>query len=99
MTAKLTLFAAVVWIHSAAFVWAADVNGVWTKTTSPDPNNIAIFYSEKSEVKAIGYSEIARQKVVWYASGEIKQTRLQLLYHHHFEVNHNYIRYYNTHLR
>jgi len=61
---------------------AADVNGLWTKTTSPDPNNITIFYNHESDVKAIGYSEIQGQKIVWYAEGEIEGKRLQLFYHH-----------------
>lgn len=63
-------------------VGAADVNGLWTKTTSPDPNNIAIFYNEKGELKAMGYSEPDGRKVVWYAEGEIKGDILLCYYHY-----------------
>ncbi len=61
---------------------AADVNGLWTKTTNPDPDNITIFYSEKNSLKAIGYSEIQGKKIVWYAEGKIEGKRLQCFYHH-----------------
>ena len=61
---------------------AADINGIWTKTTNPDPNNVTIFYHDKSELKAIGYSEIQGKKIVSYAEGEIEGKRLQLFYRH-----------------
>ncbi len=61
---------------------AADANGLWTKITNPDPNNITIFYNHESDVKAIGYSEIQGQKIVWYAEGKIEGKRLQLFYRH-----------------
>jgi len=63
-------------------VFGADINGLWTKTTSPDPNNIAIFYSEKKDFKAMGYSEIHRRKTVWYAEGKIKGNILHCYYRH-----------------
>lgn len=59
---------------------AADLNGLWTKTTSPDPNNIAIFYHEKNVVKAVGYGEIAGEKAVWYTEGEIEGNTLRCNY-------------------
>ncbi|MGD8228687.1 MAG: hypothetical protein PVH82_10300 [Desulfobacteraceae bacterium] len=61
-------------------LFAADLNGLWTKTTSPDPNNITIFYLEKNEVKAMGYGEIGGEKTVWYAEGEIKGNTLRCNY-------------------
>jgi hypothetical protein len=59
---------------------AADLNGIWTKTTSPDPNNITIFYHEKNVVKAMGYSEIDGIKVVWHGEGQMKGSHLQCSY-------------------
>jgi len=61
-------------------VFAADLNGLWTKTTSSDPNNIAIFYHEKNVVKAMGYGEIGGEKAVWYTEGEIKGNTLRCNY-------------------
>jgi hypothetical protein len=61
-------------------IFAADLNGLWTKTTSSDPNNIAIFYHEKNVVKAMGYSEIAGEKAVWYTEGEIEGNTLRCNY-------------------
>ncbi len=69
-------------VQILAPVFAADLNGLWTKTTSPDPNNIAIFYHEKNLVKAVGYSEIDGTRVVWYGKGEIKGNHLQCKYRH-----------------
>lgn len=66
----------------ATVVCAADLNGLWTKTTSPDPNNIAIFYHEKNDIKAMGYSEIDGGKVVWYAEGKIDGNVLRCTYRH-----------------
>lgn len=65
---------------------AADINGIWTKTTNPDPNNITIFYHDKSELKAISYSEIQGAQVVSYAEGELEGQRLQLSYRHSQEA-------------
>lgn len=70
----------------ASNVFAADVNGVWTKTTSEDPNNVAIFYPQKNDQKAIGYSQVHGRRVVWYAVGEIKGSILHCYYHHSLDT-------------
>ena len=70
----------------STIVLAVDVNGLWTKTTNPDPNNITIFFSDKNELRAIGYSEIQGKKTVSYAEGEIEGKRLQLFYRHSREA-------------
>lgn len=75
----LTVFS---WFHIAASVLAADINGLWTKTTSADLNNITTFYSENRKVRAIGYSSLPDKKNVWYATGEINGSRIQLSYHY-----------------
>lgn len=64
----------------ATAVCAADLNGLWTKTTSSDPNNIAIFYHEKNVVKAMGYSEIDGTRVVWHGEGEMKGNHMHCSY-------------------
>ena len=63
-------------------VKAESLNGLWKKTTSPDPNNITIMYHEKNEIKAIGCSEIGGKKVVWHAVGEIEDGHFRLYYHY-----------------
>ena len=70
------------WFLMTASVFAADINGLWTKTTNADPDNVTIFYRENGVVKAIGYSTLQGKKNVWYAEGEIKEPRLQLSYHY-----------------
>ena len=60
----------------------ADISGLWTKTTSADPDNITIFYARHNDLRAIGYSEVQGQKMVWYAEGKIEGKRLQLSYRH-----------------
>lgn len=65
---------------------AADINGLWTKTTSPDPQNITIFYQEKNTIRAMGYGEISGKKVVWYSVGDIKGNRLHCYYHHSLDT-------------
>ncbi len=60
----------------------ADIIGLWTKTTSADPDNITIFYAQQNDLRAIGYSQVQGQKMVWYAEGKIEGKRLQLTYRH-----------------
>ena len=66
----------------AALAVCADVSGVWTKTTDPAPDNIALFYVEHNTVKAIGYSRLQERKVLWFAEGKIETTHVQCLYHY-----------------
>ena len=75
----LTVFS---WFQITAFVIAADINGLWTKTTNADPNNITIFFREKETVRAIGFSTSQGKKTVWHATGQIKEPRMQLSYHY-----------------
>ena len=82
-TCHIIFFAAVIaCFNFSTIVLADDVNGLWTKTTSADADNITIFYNENNNLKAIGYSEIQGQKTVWYAEGKIEGKRLQCFYHH-----------------
>ena len=67
---------------AATVVLAVDINGIWTKTTDPDPNNVTIFYNEKRVIKAIGYSEIQGIRNVWFAEGEIEGKLLKCFYHY-----------------
>jgi len=69
-------------LQFAAAACAANLNGLWTKTTSPDPNNIAIFCHEKKDMKAMGYREINGGKVVRYAEGKIDGNVLRCTYRH-----------------
>lgn len=66
----------------AALAQCADVSGVWTKTTDPAPDNIALFYVEHNTVKAIGYSHLQERKVLWFAEGKIEIARVQCRYHY-----------------
>jgi len=75
----LTVFS---WLQMTSGVLAADVNGLWFKTTSADPNNITIFYHENGALQAIGYSTLQDRKILWYATGEIKEFRMRLSYHY-----------------
>ena len=61
---------------------SADLNGLWTKTTSPDQNNITIFFQEKRDVKAIGYSKLNGKNIVWFGVGEMNGNHFRLHYHH-----------------
>jgi hypothetical protein len=54
--------------------------GVWTKTTHPDNENIAIFHVDGQAVKAIGYGRISGRPAVWYAEGRFKDGYLKLSY-------------------
>jgi hypothetical protein len=76
------LAAVFAFLNVSTVVLATDINGLWTKTTSPDPNNITIFYHEKDDLRAIGFSEIKGRKIVWLAEGEIEGKRLQCFYHY-----------------
>ena len=78
----LFLKTAFVFLSISTAVSAADVNGLWTKTTNPDPNNITIFFNDKNEVKAIGHSIIQDKPIVLYAEGKKEGKRLQLFYRH-----------------
>ncbi len=82
-TSSVTLVGAMLWflcLLPAAF--AQDVNGIWTKTTNPDPTNISLFYQEKAHVRAIGYSVLQGRKAVWYCEGEMKGKTLECTYDH-----------------
>lgn len=59
---------------------AADISGVWTKTTSEDANNVTVFYQEGSDVSAVGAGRIAGRRAVWRASGSIDGNRIRLVY-------------------
>ena len=65
---------------------AADLNGIWTKTTSPDPDHITLIYREMNDIKAIGYGEIGGKKAVWHATGEFKGFPLRLHYRYSAEA-------------
>jgi hypothetical protein len=82
-TSFVALAGALLWclcLLPAAF--AQDVNGIWTKTTNPDPSNVTIFYQEKAHVRAIGYSVVQGRKAVWYGEGEMKGETLECIYDH-----------------
>jgi hypothetical protein len=66
--------------------YSADVIGIWTKTTHPDPENITIIYREKNDVKAVGFGQIGSNKAVWYAVGEFNGYPLRLYYHYSVET-------------
>jgi hypothetical protein len=85
MTKRLHLILSVLclWgVIGADLVIAGDIIGLWTKITSPDPSNVAIFYREQNVFKAMGYSRVRGAKVVWHAEGEIKGNKLHFRYHH-----------------
>ena len=69
-------------LQFAAFAQCADVSGIWTKTTDPAADNIALFYVENNAIKAIGYSRLQEKKVLWFAQGKIKAARVQCFYHY-----------------
>lgn len=78
---SVTLAAALLWCLSLpAAVLAQDVNGIWTKTSNPDPTNITIFYQEKTQVRAMGYSVLQGRMAVWYGEGELKGDTLKCTY-------------------
>jgi len=66
--------------------YSADVIGIWTKTTHPDPENMTIIYREDNDVKAIGFGQIGGTKAVWYAVGEFSGYPLRLYYHYSAET-------------
>lgn len=67
-------------LHLPAVASNASMGGVWTKTTHPDPNNIAIFYMEAHIVKAIGYGVISDRPAIWYAEGNFQDRHVKLTY-------------------
>lgn len=69
-------------LQFAGFAQCADVSGVWTKTTDPSPDNIALFYVENNAIKAIGSSRWQEKKVLWFAEGKISAGRVQCSYHY-----------------
>jgi hypothetical protein len=69
-------------LQLAGFAQGADVSGIWTKTTDPTTDNIALFYVENNAIKAIGYSRWQEKKVLWFAEGKIKAARVQCIYHY-----------------
>jgi hypothetical protein len=73
-------------VLSAIAALAADVNGLWTKTISPDPDNVAIFYQEKNVFQAMGYSRLQGKNVVWYGAGQIDGNDIHCSYHHSLET-------------
>jgi hypothetical protein len=62
--------------------YAADLNGIWSKTTHADRDNRAIVFQEKNSVKAIGYGKISGAKAAWHAFGRFEGQRLRLQYHY-----------------
>jgi len=66
---------------AAAPAAAAGLNGIWTKTTSPDPHNIVVFFQEGNLVKATAYSQLEGQGVAWHAEGVARGNRVDLAYH------------------
>ena len=69
-----------------ALAQGADVSGVWTKTTDPTPDNIALFYVEHNTVKAIGISRLQEKHVLWFADGKIKAANVQCHYHYSIDA-------------
>lgn len=72
----------VVGLNLPAFAQGDDVSGVWTKTTDPAKDNIALFYVENNAIKAIGYSRSREKKVLWFAQGNINAARVECFYHY-----------------
>lgn len=74
------IFISILFLVSVSPVMAADLNGPWTKTTSPDPQNLTLFFQQDSEVQAIGFSIVQGRKAAWRAAGALKGDRLRLNY-------------------
>jgi hypothetical protein len=70
----------VIFFFSSASASDEYAGGVWTKTTHPDPQNVAIFYVDQQAVKAIGYGLITGKPAIWYAEGSIREGHLTLKY-------------------
>lgn len=73
-------------VGAGGWAYPSDLNGVWTKTTLPDPANITVIYQETTDIKAVGCSQIGGKTVVWYAVGEFKGYPLRLRYHYSAEA-------------
>ena len=58
----------------------ASMGGVWTKTTHPDPKNIAVFYVDDHTLKATGYGMISDRPAIWYAEGNLLNRHAKLTY-------------------
>jgi hypothetical protein len=69
-------------LQFAGFAQGADLSGIWTKTTDPAADNIALFYIENNTIRAIGYSRVQEKKVLWFAEGKIKAAHVQCFYHY-----------------
>lgn len=70
----------ILFLLSVSPVFAADLNGPWTKATSPDPQNLTLFFQQDREVQAIGFSILQGKKAAWRAAGTLKGDRLRLNY-------------------
>ena len=77
--AALALIIAI-FFYTTASASDEHVDGVWVKTTHPDPKNISIFYVENDKVKAIGYGHITNKPAIWFAEGRIWKGLLTLKY-------------------
>ena len=66
----------------AGVVMSADVGGLWTKTTDPYPDNVALFYFENNKVKVIGYSRLQERKILWFAEGTVEASEVKCFYHY-----------------
>ncbi|HSO19560.1 MAG TPA: hypothetical protein VLT88_08895 [Desulfosarcina sp.] len=54
--------------------------GLWTKTTHPDPGNLAIFYIDRQAARVIGYGQISGKPALWYAEGTYTDGLMRLTY-------------------
>ena len=66
----------------AGVALSTNVGGLWTKTTDPYPDNVALFYFENNKVKAIGYSRLQERKILWFAEGIIEASDVKCFYHY-----------------
>ena len=76
-------------LHLPAIASDKSLGGVWTKTTHPDPKNIAVFYVDGQIVKAISYGMIAERPAVWYAEGNLQDRHINLTYRYSMETTPN----------
>ena len=58
-------------LHLPIAASGTSMEGIWTKTTHPDPKNIAVFYVDAHTVKVIGYGMISDRPAIWYAEGNL----------------------------
>ena len=54
--------------------------GLWTKTSHPDPSNLAIVYIDRQAARVIGYGQISGKPALWYAEGTYGEGRMHLVY-------------------